>query len=184
MNYWEDRYKKGKDSGRGSAGKYRKWKWNVIRRFVNIKDKTVLDVGCGDIQFIKKKKFESYLGLDISPTIIEQNRKKRADLRFEVADVTLQSERGKFDVVLCMDLLFHIMKEENFKNLLNNLDNWTGEYLFVINWCKNPLPYSNDEYQYFRDLSFYLDWLPNLDLVDTFRLKNDPYNMLYVFRRK
>lgn len=193
-SFWEERYKRGGTSGKGSVGGYRKWKWKVIKQFVNIKDKTVLDVGCGDLSFLKGQKFRGYLGIDISPTIIKRNRKKRPDLSFAVEDVTnpnmevysLVSNDVSliFDVVLCMDLLFHIMKEGDFKNLLRNLNRWTGEYLFVVNWCKNPLPYLHDNYQYFRDLSLYLDWLTNLKLVDTFRKKNDPYNMIYVFRRR
>jgi len=116
--------------------------------------------------------------------IIERNQKKRPDLNFFVNDVTRANLHSKkYDVVLCMDLLFHIMTDEGFKNLLRNLNRLTGEYLFIVNWCKNPLPYLKDHYQYFRDLSLYFEWLTDLKLVDTFLRKMDPYNMLYVFRR-
>ena len=184
-SFWEERYKRGGTSGKGSVGGYRKWKWKVIDKFVNIKDKSVLDVGCGDLSFLKKQKFALYLGLDYSPTIIKKNREKRPDLWFECVDVIENNiELGRFQVVLCMDLLFHIMTEDGFKNLLRNLNRWTGDYLFVVNWCKNPLSYLKDHYQHFRDLSLYFDWLTDLNLVDTFQRKKDPYNMLYVFRRR
>lgn len=186
-HYWDNRYCAGKDSGPGSRGGYRKWKWKVINSVVkDIRNKTVLDVGCGDLQFLKKRKLNSYLGLDISPTIITRNRKKRPDLNFGIFDVTENNKQlGPFQVVLCMDLLFHIMEEERFKNLLRNLNRWTGEYLFIVNWCKNPLKSQNDgEYQAFRDLTKYLDWFTNLRLIDTFQRPSDPYNMIYVFRRR
>lgn len=183
--YWNEHYLVGGTSGAGSVGGYRKWKWNVIGQYVNIEDKSVLDVGCGDLTFLNGKKFRDYLGLDISGTIIKRDRKKRPDLSLAVLDVTDPNiHTQQYDVVLCMDLLFHIMKEEDFGTLLGNLNRWAGEWLFLINWCKNPLPYRNDHYQYFRDLIPWLDRMPDLELIDTDQRKKDPYNMLYVFRRR
>lgn len=183
--YWNKRYRGGVDSGGGSRGSYRKWKWKIINGYVDVKTKSVLDVGCGDLQFLKGRKFGSYLGFDISPYIIAKNQGLRPDLELAVRDVTITHKgQPRYDVVLCMDLLFHIMDENGFVRLLENLNRWTGEYLFVVNWCKNPFPYLKDNYQYFRDLSLYFDWLTDLKLVDTFQRKNDPYNMLYVFRRR
>ncbi len=181
--YWDTHYRTGGESGRGSVGSFRKWKWKVINQYLNIKDKSVLDVGCGDLSFVKGKKFHDYLGLDISPTIIERNREKRPDLNFFVNDVTRPNLQAKqYDVVLCMDLLFHIMTDEGFENLLRNLSHWTGEYLFLINWCNNPLPYRNDNYQYFRNLISWFDKLPDLELIGTHQKRGDPWNMLYVFK--
>lgn len=183
--FWNERYFNGQISGKGSVGKYRKWKWGAIEGIVNLKEKSVLDVGCGDLNFIRKKKFAFYLGLDISDVAIKKNQKKRPDLNFFVKDVTNRIDfEMPFDVVLCMDLLFHIMTEQGFKNLLSNLNRWTGEFLFVVNWSKNPLPYLHDDYQYFRDLTKYLDHLPDLQMLDAFVCPFDPYNMIYVFRRR
>ena len=182
--YWDKRYRYGGESGAGSVGAYRKWKWSIIDKYVKVKEKTVLDVGCGDITFLKGKRFKGYLGLDISPTIIKRNQKKRPDLLFDTVDVTqIRFIVPQFEVLLCMDLLFHIMDDDDFEDLLGNLNHLAGEWLFLINWCKNPLLYLKDDHQYFRDLTLWFDRLPDLELVATHQKKGDPYNMLYVFRR-
>ena len=182
--FWNGQYSGDKPIYKGSVGSYRKWKWKVIERFVDVRKKSVLDVGCGDLSFIKGKRFKNYLGLDISPVIIGRNRKKRPDLLFLNEDVTQCQITQQFDVVLCMDLLFHIMTDKGFESLLRNLNNWTREYLFLVNWCKNPLPYVRNDFQHFRDLVPYLDLMQDLELIDTNQRKKDPYNMLYVFRRR
>lgn len=76
FQYWENRYRKGGTSGAGSTGEYRKWKWGIIESYVgNVDD--VLDVGCGDLSFWEGRDCPKYLGLDISPTIIEKDRQLR-----------------------------------------------------------------------------------------------------------
>lgn len=183
--FWDERYRTGLSSGKGSVGDYRKWKWNLIEKYVNIKDKCILDVGCGDLQFLKRKKFKDYFGIDISPTIIARNKKRHRKLSFAVLDATWHDlVIFQRDVVLCMDVLFHIMDDERFGILLDNLNKWTGQWLFVVSWSKNPLPYQHDDYQYYRDLKKSLDRLPDLELVGEHQKKGDEHNTLYVFRRK
>lgn len=185
--YWDKRYRGGTNSGEGSRGSYRKWKWKSIKRYVNVKDKNVLDVGCGDLAFLKGRKFGSYLGFDISPYMIAKNRGLRPGLEFAVKDVTvLDKDLPQFDVVLCMDLLFHIMDESGFVRLLENLNRWAGEWLFVINWSENPLApnITDGEFQYYRNLTQYLDKLPALRLLNVVKKRGDPYNSLYVFKRR
>lgn len=184
--YWDKRYRGGADSGGGSRGSYRKWKWKIINGYVDVKTKSVLDVGCGDIQFLKGRKFGSYLGFDISPYIIAKNRGLRPGLEFAVRDVTITHKgQPRYDVVLCMDLLFHIMDENGFVRLLENLNRWAGEWLFVINWSMSPLGsnVTDGQYQYYRNLIHYLDKLPDLRLLYVRKKRGDPFNSLYVFQR-
>jgi SAM-dependent methyltransferase len=184
--FWEERYRTGGDSGKGSVGAYRKWKWKTIKKYINPKEKSVLDVGCGDLQFMKGQKFKHYVGVDISSSIIEKNRAKRPDWAFLCADVATYGLRFRpqpFDVVFCMDVLFHIMNDERYGILLDNLNRWAGEWLFIVSWAKNPLPYLHDYFQYYRDLKEWLGRLPDFALVGEHQKKGDEYNTLYVFRR-
>lgn len=180
--FWEERYSTGGESGKGSVGGYRKWKWKVIEKYVKVNDKTVLDVGCGDLQFMKGKKFKTYLGIDISKTIIQKNRAMRRDWSFLVMDAASDNaHKQQYDVVFCMDVLFHIMDDSRFAQLLKNLNGWTGSWLFVVGWTRNPLTYLHDSYQYYRNLKNWLQYLPDLALVGEYQKKGDPYNTLYVF---
>lgn len=184
--WWNRRYARGGASGKGSLGAYRKWKWGIINKHVKVENKTVLDVGCGDLNFLKGKRFKDYTGIDAAEFIIEKNRKAKPSWTFILGDVASKNLflRGpeRPNVVLCLDVLFHIMDNERFANLLQNLNRWTGEFLFINTWAKNPLPTVHDgEFQYFRDLN---EWLPLSDLELVVQYPHaDGFNMMYVFRR-
>ena len=184
-DYWQDRYCKGNMSGIGSIGKWRKWKWDLINKYVNIKEKELLDIGCGDISFMKRKNPLTYTGIDLSSHIIDINRKKEPKWNFLVADSTTDIKESvpMADVVFAMDLLFHIMDDRGFCRLLNNLNHWTREWLFVSNWSKRPSTSYDERYQCFRSLKLYLEYLPDLDLIDEI-VGMDGINTLYVFKRK
>ena len=73
--YWDNRYKSGTHSGNQS---HREWEHMCIDK--HITDETsVLDVGCGDLAFWDGKLPRRYFGVDISPTIIQNNRKCHPD---------------------------------------------------------------------------------------------------------
>ena len=85
-SYWEERYASGSDSGKGSIGDIRKWKWSIINTYLH-HVKEVIDIGCGDLSFWEGVKCLDYVGIDISPTIIKANMAKRPDWIFITASV-------------------------------------------------------------------------------------------------
>jgi hypothetical protein len=135
QSYWETRYRDGGCSGGGSIGAIRDWKWSMIRKYASVND--VIDVGCGDLSFWEGKSCEKYSGIDISPYIIESNREKRPSWRFICASGS-DPLKLEGDVVLCLDVLFHIMDETIYINLLNNLAVYAQKYIFIYTWHKNP----------------------------------------------
>jgi len=187
--FWEKRYTSGGNSGQGSTGDYRKWKWDIIERFTCLEELAVLDVGCGDLSFIgdRLEEIGHYTGIDISPHIIERHKKEHLDpwFRFYVGDASEIRLDETFDVVFCFDVLFHIMSDVRFAAVLRNLNKWTGEWLFIVTWSKNPLLTKKHDgvFQYFRDLRRWLDHLEGLELVAA-HTHADGFNTLYVFRRK
>lgn len=165
--YWEHRYLRGETSGLGSIGAFRTWKWSVIDNFVPKVD-DVVDVGCGDLSFWDSRTCKHYIGIDISKTVVKNNRLKRPKWVF------IHSDAGKYlkdvngRVVLCLDLLFHVMNEENFVNILNNLCRYSKKWIFIHTWSPNPFmqkgsPHYTGKYkvtdgrfQYFRPLRSWL----------------------------
>lgn len=190
--YWEARYKSGRDSGAGSAGKLRDWKWKIIESY-SPKMQQVLDVGCGDLRFWYGRECWNYTGVDFSPTIIEHNRKLKPNWNFilsSASDTNLNLHR--YDVVFCFDTLFHVMVDSDYYAILKNLCDWTGNWLFIYTWERNPLGtlYQKltdrvpikDAYEYFRDLrndyGMFTD--KGLSLVGHFDKK---HGAMYVFKR-
>jgi len=66
---------------------------------------TVFDIGCGDCQMVKEilPHIPRYIGADINPLRIEENRKKY-DKEFMLFDVTKDPIPDDVDIILCRDL--------------------------------------------------------------------------------
>jgi hypothetical protein len=139
MGYWEQRYKKGGTSGEGSIGEYRKWKWEIIDKYVKSID-GVIDVGCGDLSFWEGKDFPNhYTGIDISQTIIERNRKSMSpNLTFLCSPAEDYLNIGTATIVFCLDVLFHIMDDSIYEKILSNLTRYSNDWIFIFTWSKNP----------------------------------------------
>lgn len=179
--YWDGRYRQGGTSGMGSVGESRAWKWSIIEQYVDVANKSVLDVGCGDLSFWESRSCQSYLGVDFSETVVSRSRLLRPEWGFLCANASEPLDlQGQ--VVLCMDLLFHIMDDSEFSSILRNLARWTGEFLFIYNWRRSVFGNSNTDgkYQIFRPLLAYSALLSPLVFVREHI--HDELGALYVFK--
>jgi hypothetical protein len=135
-NYWEERDQSGGTSGKGSVGRLREWKWQVIEEFAGHVD-DVIDVGCGDLTFWEGKTCKRYTGIDISDFIINKNKTKRPGWDFIQGDSS-KNQPIRARIVFCFDHLFHIMNDETFNCILYNLTQYSIEWIFVYTWNRNP----------------------------------------------
>jgi len=180
--YWESHYSSGGASGEGSVGDSREAKWRFISEYVDVRDKTVLDVGCGDLSFWEGKDCRSYTGIDFSESVVEKDRTIRPSWRFIAGDASADHHVSG-QVVLCLDMLFHIMSDDSYRRVLANLAHWTEEWLFIFTWFRSPFGRraTDGRYQYYRPLLESLDVLAPLTLVRT--RQYDSIGALYVFKR-
>jgi len=149
--YWNKRYASNKTSGGGSYGEEAEFKLKSINEFIIDKEKirTIVDVGCGDFnigsQFIKFFPNAKYLGLDVSNEIIKRHQKKYIsdNLRFDV----INENRGLIffcpDILICFDMLFHVMDDETYNNILENLKKSWRNYLLIATYndTRLDMPY-------------------------------------------
>jgi len=136
-DYWESRYTGGGTSGEGSIGIQREWKWRVITSFLPHIDH-VIDVGCGNLSFWEGRDCSDYVGIDISETVIAQNRIRHPKWTFYSSAAENLIPDIKRSCVFCFDLLFHIMNDEVFIKILNNLCLYSTDYIFIYTWMENP----------------------------------------------
>lgn len=200
--YWEIHYQVGGTSGAGSIDEYRAWKWETITRYLP-EVEHVIDIGCGDLSFWEDRDCQDYTGIDVSSTVIAKNRRLRPRWAFIVAPAEQRIEHLHKDCVFCLDLLFHIMNDNSFRAILNNLCYYSTNYIFIYNWWKNPwtitssqedpttnldsvVPstYTDGRYQYFRSLDKYLHMFEQngFQLKDTLKY-TDGVGALYVFKK-
>ena len=196
--FWNKKYSEGGISGRGSIGKYRAWKWKKIKNVIG-NFKSVVDVGCGDLSFwehriprgFAKQKDFNYLGVDISKNIISRNRKifsRFKDVQFVCNPAYILLNITKVDVVLCMDLLFHIMDNFRFELIIDNLCKYSKEWIVIYTWEKNPFELqrvvTDGVSQYFRPLKNYkhIFDMNSFDLHSAYPVPFDDWGSLYFLR--
>lgn len=189
MNYWDNRYASGGNSGLGSIGKHKEWKWNTLNN--NIENITnIIDVGCGDLSFMDNHTIENYTGIDISNTIIEANKTKHPEWKFICSSADKRISGLKGDVVFCHDVLFHIVDDEVYNNIILNLIEYSNKYISIFTWHKNPLKRmfrstDNDSYQAYRDFSKYIPIFenPGFSLICNEKSPCNKYGSLYIFKK-
>jgi ubiquinone/menaquinone biosynthesis C-methylase UbiE len=86
----------------------------------NVKDKKILDYGCGDgwLSNELKKKGADVKGCDISDKFIEIARKKHPEIEFNVIGEKTPYKDNEFDIVVS-NIVLHITKD--YKNVLNEI---------------------------------------------------------------
>jgi len=186
LEYWEKRYSQGGNSGFGSSGIIRDWKWKIIEAYVPIID-DVVDVGCGDLQFWQGRDCKKYIGIDISPTIITKNTYVKPYWKFICGNAKDYFKNIQGEVVLCIDLLYHIRQLQDFIAIVENLVKYTKKWLFIYTLITNPYrPVTSDDvYQFYRPLGRVQTLLEKeLILMSYSRNPYHPIAGFYVFLRK
>ena len=125
--YWNNRYKFGGNSGYGSYGEQLKKKLGWLR---GLEVSSITDIGCGDFNFSKnvlQMYPVPYNGYDISPHIIEQNKKLYPQYSFHTMDDPIVPA----DLVMCVDVFFHLMTDEAVEKMYQLLEKVWTKYLVV-----------------------------------------------------
>ncbi len=107
--FWNYRYKYFPELGSGlgsRAAALTKKKSLTAPAFNEMNGSSVLDVGCGDLEFVRNEAFGDYLGLDLSEQAIATAKKKRPEWSFRHGRIDTV-EDASFDFALCMDVLIH-----------------------------------------------------------------------------
>lgn len=116
QNYWNQRYLNGGDSGYGSYDEQlrKKLKW-----LSGLPIKSITDIGCGDFNLgknlLKLYPSASYIGYDISDVIIKRNQK------IYPYEFTTKFPHFNFDLTLCIDVLYHVLDDNEYSALIINL---------------------------------------------------------------
>jgi hypothetical protein len=131
-DYWERRYASGDTSGAGSYGEFAEFKAEVVNAFVAEHDvRSVIELGCGDGNQVALASYPSYLGFDVSATVVERCRDRfRSDATksFEV----LSAYRGqKADLSLSLDVIYHLVEDDVFESYMHTLFGAADRFVVV-----------------------------------------------------
>jgi SAM-dependent methyltransferase len=115
---------------------------------VDLSQRSVLDVGCGVgffAQVAEGAGVGSYVGLDITDVAVEALKVRFPAFRFQVADIGADlPEVEQAEIVLCVDVLYHVVDPERFRRAVDNL--WSlvvpGGRLVLVDsmWRRDLIP--------------------------------------------
>ncbi|MEH6535821.1 MAG: glycosyltransferase [Psychroserpens sp.] len=132
--YWEQRYSNDMNSGSGSYGRLAQFKAEVLNDFVlNNVVQTVIEFGCGDGNQLSLASYPSYKGLDVSLKAIEICKSRfKNDLTkdfYHLGNEFLKT--AKADLVLSLDVLYHLVEDEVFENYMDQLFKSSNKYVII-----------------------------------------------------
>lgn len=127
--FWERRYSAGINSGFGSYGEYAINKVLVINTLIQLLGiESVVDMGCGDGNISKDIKCLRYTGVDVSPSAIKECRRKCDESK---EFILLGGAVGVCDMVISMDVIYHLIEDENFEKYMHDLFNASDKFVLI-----------------------------------------------------
>jgi 2-polyprenyl-3-methyl-5-hydroxy-6-metoxy-1,4-benzoquinol methylase len=148
--YWSDRFTKHGLSlrGPGNEGLTDKENSKVYeqagREFVqlcrkedvNFETARILEIGVGTgfyTDLVKKQGATDYLGLDITDVLFDHLAKEYPSFRFERQDIVSDQLNGKYDLIIMMDVVEHIVDKEKLSWGMENVRRCLAEDgVFVV----------------------------------------------------
>lgn len=163
-NYWEERYKHKGNSGSGSYKHLAEFKSEVLNEFViNHNINTVLEFGCGDGNQLTFANYPTYIGLDVATTAIKMCYDRfTSDYTksfFLYDSLAFHDRTGIFkaDLVLSLDVIFHLVELEIFENYIRHLFQSSTKFVIIYasDYDQEVEPIYRHEHR--RNFTIYID---------------------------
>ena len=166
-NHWRD-YNKPKNnesvSGLGSDLGKNSTLVNNIKNFISdFKIKKILDLGCGDFNWMKyvilnNDNVKDYLGLDIVDKIIYSNNLKYRNnqILFKSKDVLVEELPDSYDLIIIRDLFIHLKNDEILK-IINKINNSSIKFLAVTSYPTSEINKNTNKFGHHRYINMKLD---------------------------
>lgn len=127
-SYWEDRYRRGRDSGCGSYNRLAVFKADVLNDFVvEHQIKSIIEFGCGDGHQLSLATYPKYLGLDVAMTATRNCQRRFAEdqtkefRHYVPEEFDVDAPENRAELGLSLDVLFHLVEDEVFDTYLGHL---------------------------------------------------------------
>lgn len=158
QTFWENRYKKNGNSGKGSYGVLCEYKAKFINKFIIDNNcKNVVEFGSGDGTQMSYFNVQQYIGIDISEHVINICKQKYSHLtnkKFVTYDEYYKM-KYKFDLSLSLDVIYHLVDDNIYEKYMNDL--FKSSNKFVIIYSSNHQEKYNGSHIYHRKFTDYID---------------------------
>jgi len=154
--YWQDRYRIGKNSGVGSYGVFAEFKADVLNAFVK-KEKinTIIEFGSGDGNQLYLAKYNDYTGYDVSDVAVSLCKDRFHDDTGK-SFYSLNEYNGETaEMSISLDVIYHLVEDNVFEDYMNRLFNAGTKY--VIIYSSNSTESANDVHVRHRKFTDWVD---------------------------
>ena len=183
--YWENRYKKGGDSGLGSYGLYCDYKSDYINRFLEKHKsiKSIVDFGCGDGNQISFFNLEGirYLGIDVSNFIVNELNEKYtndAEKSFITYDEYIIEN---FDLSISIDVIYHITDDITYYHYMDTLFSSSSKYIII--YSTNNVDSVSENITHIKHREFLNDIPKNFSLISKIEGPSGISTKFFVFEK-
>jgi SAM-dependent methyltransferase len=132
-NYWDERYRRGGNSGDGSYGDLAQFKADVLNHFVATHDiRSVIEFGCGDGNQLRLAQYPKYCGIDISAKAIETCRglfRQDSSKTFLVGSDQVIPEQA--ELALSLDVIYHLVEDDVYHGYMQRLFESANRYVII-----------------------------------------------------
>lgn len=207
-DYWQSRLsrKKGLEGvGFAKLGKYfNHWAYKVRKKvFLNLLkkhdivpvNKKVLDIGSGTgfyIDIWESQGANDITGLDLANVSVENLKNTFHQHNFYQIDIgdkeyNEQNVLEKYDIISCMDVLFHIVEDERFENAIKHISahlNTGGYFIYSDNFLRKKTKRGKDQVSRSKDLLYKLFEQNNFAIIERkpfMYLTNSPVDSKNIF---
>jgi hypothetical protein len=149
--YWEDRYAMGGTSGAGSYNRLAEFKAEFINKFVEDHSiKSVIEFGVGDGAQLSLAKYPSFVGVDVSPTILETCRAKFAGDNTKRFCTPEGLPSAPSELALSLDVIYHLVEDIVFTRYMLSLFASATRFVVIYSSDKDEgCPYSHIRHRNF-----------------------------------
>jgi SAM-dependent methyltransferase len=183
-DYWETRYSKGGNSGSGSYGDLAKFKAAIINDFVEKNAvQSVIEFGCGDGNQLKLAKYPRYIGLDVSPTVIQQcgqlfsTDNSKSFFRYDSTTFFDNARILKCELAMSLDVLYHLVEDEVYYSYLRHLFGSGGKFVIIYSSNDNIPKRSTAPHERHRKFTddvqrLFSDWMLTETVENSYKPKD------------
>lgn len=132
--YWDDRYKRGGNSGAGLYGPLARFKADVLNHFVRDRNiQSIIELGCGDGSQLAIAEYPRYIGTDVSREAIKicksKFRKDPTKIFYHTSDDL--SLKASAEMALSLDVLYHLVEDDVFNSYMERLVASAQKYVCI-----------------------------------------------------
>lgn len=153
-DYWNNRYKKGENSGSGSYNQLAQFKADVINEYIRLNGiKSMIDYGMGDGNQLKLFNISGmkYVGIDVSQFIVDKCKEEFPEQSFY--HVSKVPAGIVADMVISCDVLYHIVEMDKYHEYIDNLFKMSSKHVVIYARDENI---NHQQHVVFRKFTTYI----------------------------